>query len=134
MEQNSERTVSMISRILRRDERANKFGAADSSLFDGDQLDLEERSALRRVAGLSTELQDITEVEYRQLRLEKVVLIGVWGRGTLQDAENSMHELAALAETAGAKVLDGLLQRRDLPDAASYQLKFQQGPDTPVHY
>jgi GTPase len=112
--------VSMIDRILRRDERAKKFGATDSSFFDGDQLELEERSALRRVAGLSTELQDITDVEYRQLRLEKVVLIGVWGKGTLQDAENSLRELAALAETAGASVLDGLLQRRDFPDAASY--------------
>lgn len=119
MEQEPERAVSMIDRILRRDERAKKFGANNAS-FDGDQLDLEERSALRRVAGLSTELQDITDVEYRQLRLEKVVLIGVWGRGTLEDAENSMRELAALAETAGAEVLDGLLQRRDMPDPASY--------------
>lgn len=110
----------MIDRILWRDERAKKFGAAESSSYDGDQLDLEERSALRRVAGLSTELQDISDVEYRQLRLEKVVLIGVWGRGTLEDAENSMRELAALAETAGAEVLDGLLQRRDMPDPASY--------------
>jgi GTPase len=120
MEQEPERAISMIDRILRRDERAKNFGAADSSAFDGEQLDLEERSALRRVAGLSTELQDITDVEYRQLRLEKVVLIGVWGRGTLEDAENSMRELAALAETAGAEVLDGLLQRRDMPDPASY--------------
>ena len=120
MEQEPERQETMIDRILRRDERAKKFGAGDSSGFDGDQLELEERSALRRVAGLSTELQDISDVEYRQLRLEKVVLIGVWGRGTLQDAENSMRELAALAETAGAEVLDGLLQRRDIPDPKSY--------------
>ena len=120
MEQEPERQETMIDRILRRDECAKKFGAGDSSGFDGDQLELEERSALRRVAGLSTELQDISDVEYRQLRLEKVVLIGVWGRGTLQDAENSMRELAALAETAGAEVLDGLLQRRDIPDPKSY--------------
>ena len=120
MEQEPERASSMIDRILRRDERAKRFGAADNSSFDGDQLELAERGALKRVAGLSTELQDITDVEYRQLRLEKVVLIGVWGKGTLQDAENSMRELAALAETAGAEVLDGLLQRRDFPDAASY--------------
>ena len=33
------------------------------------ELDLEERQALRRVVGLSTELEDITEVEYRQVRL-----------------------------------------------------------------
>jgi GTPase len=120
MESEPERASTMIDRILRRDERAKRFGAGEKSSFDGDQLDLEERGALKRVAGLSTELQDITDVEYRQLRLEKVVLIGVWGKGTLQDAENSMRELAALAETAGAEVLDGLLQRRDFPDAASY--------------
>jgi GTP-binding protein HflX len=120
MEPEPERASTMIDRILRRDERAKRFGAGERSSFDGDQLDLEERGALKRVAGLSTELQDITDVEYRQLRLEKVVLIGVWGKGTLQDAENSLRELAALAETAGAEVLDGLLQRRDFPDAASY--------------
>jgi GTP-binding protein HflX len=120
MEPEPERASTMIDRILRRDERAKRFGAGEKSSFDGDQLDLEERGALKRVAGLSTELQDITDVEYRQLRLEKVVLIGVWGKGTLQDAENSLRELAALAETAGAEVLDGLLQRRDFPDAASY--------------
>jgi GTP-binding protein HflX len=89
-------------------------------LHDGEQLEREERAALRRVAGLSTELQDVTEVEYRQLRLENVVLIGVYSQGSLQDAENSMRELAALAETAGAAVLDGLLQRRPHPDPSTY--------------
>ena len=83
-------------------------------------LDLEDRSALRRVQGLSTELQDVTEVEYRQLRLERVVLVGVWTGGTVTDAESSLHELAALAETAGAQVLDGVVQRRDKPDASTY--------------
>lgn len=105
---------STLDRILRRG------SAAPQNEFDGDQLDLEERSSLRRVAGLSTELQDITDVEYRQLRLEKVVLIGTWGAGTLEDAENSMRELAALAETAGAQVLDGMLQRRQAPDPKSF--------------
>ncbi|MCK7626148.1 GTPase HflX [Streptomyces sp. RS10V-4] len=87
---------------------------------DGDQYDRSERAALRRVAGLSTELEDVTEVEYRQLRLERVVLVGVWTSGTVQDAENSLAELAALAETAGALVLDGVVQRRDKPDPATY--------------
>ncbi|MFI1204525.1 GTPase HflX (plasmid) [Streptomyces sp. BHT-5-2] len=87
---------------------------------DGDQYDRSERAALRRVAGLSTELEDVTEVEYRQLRLERVVLVGVWTSGTVQDAENSLAELAALAETAGAQVLDGVVQRRDKPDPATY--------------
>ena len=87
---------------------------------DGDQFDREDRNALRRVGGLSTELEDVTEVEYRQLRLENVVLIGVYSQGTVADAENSMRELAALAETAGATVLDGLLQRRATPDPSTY--------------
>ncbi|MCB5163734.1 GTPase HflX [Streptomyces bambusae] len=87
---------------------------------DGDQFDRSDRAALRRVAGLSTELEDVTEVEYRQLRLERVVLVGVWTSGTVTDAENSLAELAALAETAGALVLDGVMQRRDKPDPATF--------------
>ncbi|GAB1816970.1 GTPase HflX [Herbidospora sp. RD11066] len=82
--------------------------------------ELEERQALRRVAGLSTELEDVTEVEYRQLRLERVVLIGVWTSGSVFDAENSLQELKLLAETAGSEVLEGLMQRRDKPDPATY--------------
>ncbi|MEV4760235.1 GTPase HflX [Micromonospora sp. NPDC049559] len=84
------------------------------------ELELEDRQALRRVAGLSTELTDVTEVEYRQLRLERVVLVGVWTEGTVTDAENSLTELAALAETAGSQVLEGLIQRRSRPDPATY--------------
>ncbi len=84
------------------------------------EMDLAERHALRRVAGLSTELEDITEVEYRQLRLERVVLVGVWTEGSVEDAENSMAELALLAETAGSQVLDALYQRRQKPDPATY--------------
>src|SRR5579863_6944156 len=84
------------------------------------EMDLEERRALRRVAGLSTELQDISEVEYRALRLERVVLIGVWAEGSLASAENSLRELSRLAETAGSEVLDGLIQRRARVDAATY--------------
>lgn len=86
---------------------------------DGDQFDREERAALRRVDGLRTELEDVTEVEYRQLRLENVVLVGVYP-GSSAVAEESLHELAALAETAGARVLDGVLQRRPHPDPATY--------------
>jgi GTP-binding protein HflX len=92
----------------------------DERDFDGEQLDLEERQSLRRVAGLSTELEDVTEVEYRQLRLERVVLVGVWTSGSAQDAENSLAELAALAETAGSQVLEALIQRRDKPDTATF--------------
>jgi GTP-binding protein HflX len=89
----------------------------------GGDFELEERNALRRVAGLSTELADITEVEYRQLRLERVVLVGVWTEGTVTDADNSLTELAELAElarTAGSEVLEGLIQRRTRPDPSTF--------------
>lgn len=75
---------------------------------------------MRRVAGLSTELEDVTEVEYRQLRLERVVLAGLWSEGTVDDAENSLRELAALAETAGSEVLAGVVQRRLRPDPGTW--------------
>ena len=88
--------------------------------YDGEQLDREERAALRRVSGLSTELEDVTEVEYRALRLERVVLAGVWSEGTAADAENSLRELAALAETAGSEVLAAVIQRRANPDPATF--------------
>ncbi len=84
------------------------------------ELALEDRAALRRVAGLSTELADVSEVEYRQLRLERVVLVGVWMEGSAADADASLAELAALAETAGSEVLEGMIQRRDKPDPATY--------------
>ena len=87
---------------------------------DPGQLDLEERHALQRVPGLSTELEDVSEVEYRSLRLERVVLMGVWTDGTLATAENSLRELSRLAQTAGSAVLEGLIQRRGRPDAATY--------------
>ena len=63
----------------------------------------EGRNELKRVTGLG-ELEDVTEVEYRRIRLERVVLVGVWSsRETTQaQAEESLRELAALARTAGA--------------------------------
>ena len=96
------------------------FEADDLSLGAYDGLELEERNALRRVAGLSTELEDISEVEYRQVRLERVILAGVWTEGSQAQADRSMKELALLAETAGSEVLEGVIQRRDSPDPATY--------------
>ena len=83
-------------------------------------FELSERQALRRVEGLSTELEDISEAEYRQVRLERVVLVGVWTEGSAQDVERSMTELARLAETAGSNVLEALVQRRDAPDPSTF--------------
>lgn len=95
--------------------------SATGEVFDdGDQQDLADRRSLRRVAGMSTELADISEVEYRQLLLERVVLISVWTTGTETDAQNALAELKLLAETAGSQVLEGLIQRRSEPDPSTY--------------
>jgi len=108
-----------IEQLLR--ESAHVAAEYDYSLEnESRQHDLQDREALRRVAGLSTELQDVNDAEYRQLRLEKVVLVGVWVDGSAVDAENSMKELAALAETAGSEVMEGFVQRRDRPDASTF--------------
>ena len=114
------RSDAMVERILSRAGTAVAAGGSTSTDYDGDQFAREERAGLRRVAGISTEIEDVSEVEYRALRLEKVVLVGQWSRGTAEEAEVSMRELAALAETAGSEVLDAMLQRRVHPDPATY--------------
>lgn len=114
--EDKERRNAMLDRVLSRGAQA--LDDHDTTHED-DQFDLAERAALTRVAGLSTELEDITEVEYRQVRLERVVLAGIWNT-TQAEAENSIRELAALAETAGSEVLDALIQRRDKPDPGTY--------------
>jgi len=107
--------------LLRESARvAAEYDASEEDESSDQSQELEERHALRRVKGFSTELQDISEAEYRQLQLERVVLVGVWTEGTIKDAENSLAELKALADTAGSEVLEGLIQRRDKPDPATY--------------
>ncbi|MEY3407764.1 MAG: hypothetical protein RL038_825, partial [Actinomycetota bacterium] len=101
----------------REDLVTNDFEEPDFSLGE---YELSERRSLRRVEGLSTELEDITEVEYRQVRLERVVLVGVWTQGSVEDSERSMTELARLAETAGCAITDAVIQRRDAPDPATF--------------
>ncbi len=48
------------------------------------------------------------------------MLVGVWTDGSAADADASLAELAALAETAGSEVLEGMIQRRDKPDPSTY--------------
>lgn len=110
--------LSEQSEVLLDDDRRGVGAAADAQELWEER---EGRNALRHVVGLG-ELQDVTEVEYRKVRLERVVLVGVWSSAvtTQAKAEESLRELAALAQTAGAVVCDGLLQHRYHPDAATY--------------
>ena len=115
------RNNDLFEELLRESARvAADFDADESEYNPEPQQELSDRHALRRVKGFSTELQDISDAEYRQLQLERVVLVGVWTEGSAEMAENSLAELKALAETAGSEVLDGLIQRRDKPDPATY--------------
>jgi len=121
MNEESLRNNDLFEELLRESARvAADFDADESDFEVTSQPDLADRHALRRVKGFSTELQDISEAEYRQLQLERVVLVGVWTEGSAEMAENSLAELKALAETAGSEVLEGLIQRRDKPDPATY--------------
>jgi GTP-binding protein HflX len=137
------RNNDLFEELLRESERvAADFDADESDLEVSSQPDLADRHALRRVKGFSTELQDISEAEYRQLQLERVVLVGVWTEGSAEMAENSLAELKALAETAGSEVLEGIIQRRDKPDPATYigsgkvielrQIVLSSGADTVI--
>lgn len=133
----------LFDQLLRESARvAADYDADENSYQEDSQQDLVDRHALRRVKGFSTELQDVSDAEYRQLQLERVVLVGVWTEGSSEMAENSLAELKALAETAGSEVLEGLIQRRDKPDPATYigsgkvaelrQLVVSTGADTVV--
>ena len=86
----------------------------------GDELEREIRSSLQRVSDVAGPHEEDADVEYRQLRLEKVVLVGIWTEGDQAQAEDSLRELAALAQTAGSQVLDGLIQHRAMPDPATF--------------
>ena len=121
MKEEVSRDNDLFEALLRESARvAADFDADESDFEVSSQPELSDRHALRRVKGFSTELQDISDAEYRQLQLERVVLVGVWTEGSAEMAENSLAELKALAETAGSEVLDGLIQRRDKPDPATY--------------
>lgn len=137
------RNNDLFEELLRESARvAADFDADESDLEVSSQPDLADRHALRRVKGFSTELQDISEAEYRKLQLERVVLVGVWTEGSAEMAENSLAELKALAETAGSEVLEGIIQRRDKPDPATYigsgkvielrQIVLSSGADTVI--
>ncbi len=54
-------------------------------------------------------------------RVESAVIVGVQLPGrTTADVEASLDELTSLLDTAGAEVVDRVIQRRDAPDTATY--------------
>ena len=128
----------IVSRILSRHGTAlaSTTGEHEQREADDDGALEREARAARRAVGPAAGPEDVSEVEYRRVRLERVVLVGLDLPGAApasagaraaspgavgsQDAETSLAELAALAQTAGSEVLDALIQRRDHPDPATY--------------
>lgn len=106
------------------DGAASSSGVSETKQPTVGELDLEARSSLRSLTRGSsihaTDQDDGYDVEYRKLRLERVILVGVWTQGTTAEVEATMQELAALAETAGSEVVDMLYQKRDKPDPGTY--------------
>lgn len=104
--------------------RIAELGSSEVDLLTSGDMDLAERDSLRRIGHNthihSEDLADGFEVEYRKLRLERVILVGVWTEGTLREVEAAMAELQALTETAGAEVIEKLYQRRDKPHSGTY--------------
>lgn len=116
-EEADNRTVDIHSRAGTSLQADPRYGRA----WAGDWLDREQRKGLQRVEGIGGNFADDeqVELEYRQVRLERVVLVGVYAQGRTE-AEESLRELAALADTAGSTVVAGVLQRRDIPDNATF--------------
>ncbi len=120
LENKSNEVSGKTSLVSSRKGTALQADPAYHGTWAGDEFERDVRSSLRRVTSLATQRDDQLDVEYRQLRLEKVVLAGVWCEGTLKQAEDSLRELAALAETAGSQVMDGVIQKRQFPDPATF--------------
>ena len=119
-EERDQRVNDVVARILARSGTALASTTGQDTSQDAGDLEREARAGTRRVDTGASDREDISEVEYRQVRLEKVVLVGLRTTQSEEEAENSLRELAALAETAGSRVLDGIIQRRMKPDPATY--------------
>jgi GTP-binding protein HflX len=69
-----------------------------------------------------TEGETLAELKRTELsvRQEKAILVGVILPGSTADPRDPLGELASLAKTAGAKVVDTILQKRQKIDPAMY--------------
>lgn len=98
---------------------ANRSKSDSSDSFNNQAQRWAQRYAIGRTQSVGTSIEDISEVEYREVLLEKVILIGIF-QTDRDAAQRSLIELEDLAQTAGARVLAGLVQRREAPDPATF--------------
>lgn len=96
-----------------------QMGFLDFILSFGEFV-FEDRLVLCWVVGLLIEFVDVFEVEYCQLCLEWVVLVGVWIEGSVVDNWVSLVELVVLVEIVGFQVFEGFIQCCDKFDLLIY--------------
>ena len=83
----------VVARILARQGTALASTRFQDTTHDAGDLEREARAGMRRVNDIAsqTELDEVSEVEYRQVRLERVVLVGLRTTQSLEEAENSLR-------------------------------------------
>lgn len=118
--QERDRAADVVARILARRATAMASTEGVDHQDEAGALEREARAGTRRIQGLSNDREAISEVEYRQVRLERVVLVALRTTQSEEEVDNSLRELAALAHTAGSEVLDAVVQKRVTPDPATY--------------
>ena len=76
-QERDQRVNDVVARILARSGTALASTEGQDNSGDAGALEREARAGTRRVDTGASDREDISEVEYRQVRLEKVVLVGL---------------------------------------------------------
>ncbi len=113
------RAEEVAARVLARPAPALESTSSGEELSEVHEK-WQDRRATGRGVSHSSELEEVSEVEYRQVRLERVVLVALRTSESRQEIENSLRELSALAETAGSDVRATMMQTRDTPDPGTF--------------
>ena len=77
VQERDQRVNDVVARILARSGTALASTEGQDNSGDAGALEREARAGTRRVDTGASDREDISEVEYRQVRLEKVVLVGL---------------------------------------------------------
>lgn len=80
-----------------------------------------------KIVALEKDAQGLTAVETLSAGRQKALLVALWQRGPREVVENSLAELAQLADTAGLEVDSYIIQKKDPPSPATYIGKGKAG-------
>ena len=86
-----ERAQSIVARILARRGTALESTEGQDHSWDVGMLEREARAGTRRIQSQRNDREDISEVEYRQIRLERVVLVGLRTTQSEEEVDTSLR-------------------------------------------